>query len=967
MADGEFKIAEAFVEVNLRNHLREEADRAIAELKAKGPVDFETALKDPNNIAAVKRAIESGKAAKLPTEADNPIDDAWRAKVNASLKATAKQALQIPITPESEEFRRNLAEVLKEVQAGLHAKIPADVDQAAKFRREVETLAEVASQETKVRIPVEVDTASADRARQRIGLLYTALSVGLPAAAAVGAAGTGLALASVPILFGALAAAALKSNDQVAKSWSKLGQDLKAEGQSTATLMSGTLVDSANTLGTTAQRLRPLLIQAFSAAKPEVEELTDGVSGFAYEAMPGFVTAIRSSDGPMRGLSSLLKSTGAGVTDLFTNLSRGSDGARQGLTVFGHVVQDLEGFLGSLLANLASGSAGPLTQFQGALRQGEQALLNLTQAGGPAIGFLSGFTGATSGMLGVLNGVTSILGVLPTEVTQLGGQFTATALIAQRFGLDIGAGFEGLGKRVKAAGNDLTGAAKAGTKVGTALGGLVQGALSPATLAVGALSIGLGILGQKHQEAAANADLQRSREQSLAEALRNSGGAIDANVRSSAAASLQDFELADGKRNLLSDTRRLLGPDAIPGLTDAYLGNKEAGTQLVAQLRAVQQQHTQLVASGKSTVEVEDEQGKAAHQLADIIESQGGTFQNAVQKNRDLATATSGTSGQMDRAAAAAEKQKQAIFDLTQTLLGASDKNLAYRQAQTSLAAAHDQVAEAAKKNKAGSVELTQAQQSEEQAMLSLIRAAGENAAASYKDSTAKTAEQNATEKSRQTMSASAVEALNLAAKYGNNLPASIRQYISSMSDAQLGAAGVTRSVDNMGRAVYSLPGGKTITFQSNADDQTNKVQNLQRTIDLLHGKTVTVVTSFVDVTSPTTLTGRRQAFAQGGIAYNDAGRVLTPMAPVATVVPPNTWRVVGDNVRVPEAYIPIDPTSARSQRILDETNARMGRTPAMAGGGGVVNNITVHTAPMEPSAVAAAVSSEIGWHMRGV
>lgn len=65
---------------------------------------------------------------------------------------------------------------------------------------------------------------------------------------------------------------------------------------------------------------------------------------------------------------------------------------------------------------------------------------------------------------------------------------------------------------------------------------------------------------------------------------------------------------------------------------------------------------------------------------------------------------------------------------------------------------------------------------------------------------------------------------------------------------------------------------------------------------------------------------------AHGGI------RGLTPMAPVAQMVPANTWRVVGDRSDVAEAYIPLDG-SARSMAILAETIRRMGGMPMAEGG----------------------------------
>ncbi|PPH63117.1 hypothetical protein C5D25_07365 [Rathayibacter sp. AY1D7] len=92
--------------------------------------------------------------------------------------------------------------------------------------------------------------------------------------------------------------------------------------------------------------------------------------------------------------------------------------------------------------------------------------------------------------------------------------------------------------------------------------------------------------------------------------------------------------------------------------------------------------------------------------------------------------------------------------------------------------------------------------------------------------------------------------------------------------------------------------------------------------------------------------------YSQNGVAYSDSresqqarGSVLefyaagglrapglTPMQPIAQMVPASTWRVVGDRSDVPEAYIPLDG-SPRSMAILAETMRRMG-VEAMSEGG---------------------------------
>ncbi|GAY12083.1 phage tail length tape-measure protein [Pseudonocardia sp. N23] len=62
--------------------------------------------------------------------------------------------------------------------------------------------------------------------------------------------------------------------------------------------------------------------------------------------------------------------------------------------------------------------------------------------------------------------------------------------------------------------------------------------------------------------------------------------------------------------------------------------------------------------------------------------------------------------------------------------------------------------------------------------------------------------------------------------------------------------------------------------------------------------------------------------FAAGGMKFN--GHTLRKMSPYAQIVPPRTYRVVGDRVKDDEAYIPINK-SPRSLAIFEETARRMG------------------------------------------
>lgn len=133
------------------------------------------------------------------------------------------------------------------------------------------------------------------------------------------------------------------------------------------------------------------------------------------------------------------------------------------------------------------------------------------------------------------------------------------------------------------------------------------------------------------------------------------------------------------------------------------------------------------------------------------------------------------------------------------------------------------------------------------------------------------------------------------------------------------------KKLEDLGFTVRTLPDGK-IEVKANTDTAQSQLDsyianNSNRSI------TVRVNTIGVPVSIPgqlgAALNARGnliEAFAGGGFH-----RSLKPMkGGLATIVPPNTWRVVGDRLKDDEAYIPIN-RSTRSVALLSETAQRMG------------------------------------------
>jgi hypothetical protein len=75
---------------------------------------------------------------------------------------------------------------------------------------------------------------------------------------------------------------------------------------------------------------------------------------------------------------------------------------------------------------------------------------------------------------------------------------------------------------------------------------------------------------------------------------------------------------------------------------------------------------------------------------------------------------------------------------------------------------------------------------------------------------------------------------------------------------------------------------------------------------------------------------------ASGGVLGMASGGRLSPMSGnVAPIVPPNSWRVIGDRPSGDEAFVPIN-RSAASMALLGETARRMGFGLAPMASGGI-------------------------------
>ncbi|MGI5337653.1 hypothetical protein ACQEVS_09780 [Streptomyces sp. CA-181903] len=427
--------------------------------------------------------------------------------------------------------------------------------------------------------------------------------------------------------------------------------------------------------------------------------ITDLVRQIRTELMPGvgaFFDSIGKSVGPSvislisnlarafatlsaagTGLGTLLLAFN-GLLSLFNGLMRVVPGLGTALgTLIGalmalKIVTGITGTLGrfgTTLRGLATASSGTTAVIGPQIGAWQRLSLAASQAGRAIPGAMRG-AGAAAGTFGAAmrNVVTS-----GSAVTTAMGPQISTWQRMQAAYRSAAAGAGTLGGAMRNAGAAVRAA-------GFGVGGLVNALGGPLGAALTVATIGVGLWASSQEKAARATAAHEDRVNALSRALKDSGGAIDANVRSQAAQLLQETKVADGHAKLTAVMDR--AGIGLGKLTDAYLGPKDALEKLQKQLEDTARAHTHLeqIAGNRETrgmKSVTDETGKRAKAAADALKSVRGELEGAIGKNRELEAATKGVGGGTD----AFNRLKAAVNGLSSETSAADEKVTSLKRA----------------------------------------------------------------------------------------------------------------------------------------------------------------------------------------------------------------------------------------------------------------------------------------------
>ncbi|MFP3990989.1 hypothetical protein U9R90_26685 [Streptomyces sp. E11-3] len=454
----------------------------------------------------------------------------------------------------------------------------------------------------------------------------------------------------------------VRASAQAGRETGSLAKFLDHAGDKAAQLGRSTrdLVKGLGGVGKAAQDAGNALLDGFEGTMTRFNRWANSAKGqasmkeFFSDAAPTFHELNRLVGDFFRGLGRAAKDNG--ITQLIRQIRTELMPALG--TFFSAIGQSIGPALISLVSNLAtaignlsaagSGLGVLLVTFNGLLHA-FNSLMSVIPGANTA---LAAFLG-TLIALKVITGVTGMLRTFGAQARTAGTSFTALGSTMrgslgpgvmgpqittwQRMGL----AYRNASREGGRLGGTMRGLGAANRVASTAMGGMVSALGGPLGIAMAGVTIGLGLLASRQEAAARAAKAHEDRIDQLSQALADSGGAIDANVRAQAAQLLQDTELADGKGKLVDMMRK--ADVSLGDLTNAYLGQGTSLGELEKKLQATADAHEDWIVTAGGAAKSWDDEGLAAIRAKNALGQVRGELEASQKKQKELSQAINGS------------------------------------------------------------------------------------------------------------------------------------------------------------------------------------------------------------------------------------------------------------------------------------------------------------------------------------
>lgn len=482
----------------------------------------------------------------------------------------------------------------------------------------------------------------------------------------------------------------VRASAQAGRETGSLARFLDHAGDKAAQLgrSTGSLIRGLGGVGRAAMDSGNAMLDGFEGAMKRFERWANSKPGqkamqqFFSDAAPAFHEMNQLVGDFARGLGRAFKD--GGITDLIRQIRTqlmpavGSFFNSIGQSI-GPAVISVISNIATAIANLSAAGTGLgvlLMAFNGLLH----AVNSIMSAVPGANAVLATLLG-TMLALKVISGVSGMLRTFGTSVAAAGTSVTSLGgLMRNNLGpgaigpqATLWARMSGAYRNAATEGGRLSGALRgvgaANRAASTAIGGMMSALGGPLGLAIAGITIGLGILASKQEAAARAAAAHQERINSLAQALAQSNGQIDANVRAQAAAYLQDVKLADGKGKLVDVLRS--ADVSLKSVTDAYLQQGGTVDGLRDKLMGMAKATEHYVTVGKADVLKMTEEGERYKAAADALGKMGGELDASRRKQQELNTAVNGGA---NSAATSYDRLSSAVQGFSDKTKGADER-----------------------------------------------------------------------------------------------------------------------------------------------------------------------------------------------------------------------------------------------------------------------------------------------------
>ncbi|MFJ4084870.1 hypothetical protein ACIP2Z_38755 [Streptomyces iakyrus] len=423
----------------------------------------------------------------------------------------------------------------------------------------------------------------------------------------------------------------------------------------------GSLIKGLGGVGKAAMETGNALLDGLEGSMQRFDRWANSGAGqkamkqFFSDAAPAFHEVNLLFGDLMRGLGRSMKD--GGITDLVRQIRTELMPALG--TFFNALGQTVGPAIISVISNIAT-AIGNLAAAGSGLGVLLVAFSGLLQIFNTLMGIVPGANTVLATFLGtmlalkVISGVAGMLRSFGTSVTAAG---TSVRTLGTTMRGTMGAGvmgpqismwqrmglaYQGAATQGGRLSGTLRGIGAANRVAARGMGGMMAALGGPLGLAIAGVTIGLGLLASKQEENARAAEAHKERIQSLARALADSNGVIDANVRAHTVQLLQDTQLADGKGKLVDVMRE--ADVSLKTLTDSYLeqGGSIDGLQKKLMELAEQNKVYKDIAGGKATVREYDDQGKKYKAAADALKGLNGELKESQRSTKEAADAMNG-------------------------------------------------------------------------------------------------------------------------------------------------------------------------------------------------------------------------------------------------------------------------------------------------------------------------------------